>query len=300
MNSSERETHSLFYSLKSTVFHVFVKTISAERENQPLASNFSVRQKIATPAISFHRIAGNGDDARYANIRFASGRFQSEFKAYLPQQRDNFGPDSVPHTADHEFSIQYLQDMDFDAFLNRKGDELLAAVRADYNPVDEGHGAYRFVDTGGNVTMTWCDTFVTVNDGRACGADKSGNPVFGFADRDADLTEDEFIDGIVIAPILRDPNAPRAAKAWVLAEELNGHIANVGSFGVAINVNFESSVSFAQYVANTVSHELGHTFGLLDEYLDPPFKGPPSWKSTSFNWIQPTPIVRQPGNAIHC
>lgn len=27
------------------------------------------------------------------------------------------------------------------------------------------------------------------------------------------------------------------------------------------------SATFAQFVANTVSHEIGHTFGLLDAYL---------------------------------
>ena len=65
----------------------------------------------------------------------------------------------------------------------------------------------------------------------------------------------------------------QAAQEWALAEALNQKIVNDGEFGIAINMLWESNATFAQFLANTVSHEIGHTFGLNDSYVNRPIQG---------------------------
>ena len=61
---------------------------------------------------------------------------------------------------------------------------------------------------------------------------------------------------------------PDVAQQWALAQYINEDPADTGEFAVAINLNFTNpAVNFAEYVANTVDHELGHTFGLNEGYF---------------------------------
>ncbi len=236
---------------------------------------------VIDPANVKGRLPGPGH-RDYSNVAYASGQFLQEFRGFTPTDRGDAGPDGVFLTADDEFTAQQLSQLD--AFLDSQASQLLAAVMQDYQPVNQGTGAYRLVHIGGDVTMRWGDVFVTAGGGHAIGSDKSGHPVFGSAQFDGDTRTDRNGDGIILEPILKDANVPDVAKGWALAEELNTKVRNDGDFGVARNIHFESPILFAQYVANTVSHEIGHTFGLLDAYLEPPYHGFPGTAGTSSWW----------------
>jgi hypothetical protein len=69
--------------------------------------------------------------------------------------------------------------------------------------------------------------------------------------------------------ILGDKAIPVAAKLWLLANTLNVQPTRTGRFSVAINIDFTNpTINFAGYVADTVAHEIAHSFGILDAYND--------------------------------
>src|SRR5262249_8535459 len=88
-----------------------------------------------------------------------------------------------------------------------------------------------------------------------------GEAIYGRADGDRNKSYlEEFLDST------RD-DLPLVAVQWALAEGLNNSVSNSGRIAVAINFNWGQAMTpFSTYVANTVSHELAHTFGLLDAY----------------------------------
>ena len=211
-------------------------------------------------------IPGNADDRRYRKATPASFVFQAEFFGFMPFNRANAGPDGVLTTYDDSFTIDQLAALDL--FLGGKALEIRQAVEADFSPINEGKGAYTFVDAGGDLTLTWIDCFDNVGGTDESGLSGAGAPIFGRAQFDVDHSTDHNGDGVILKPILTDDKLPGAAKIWALAEELNTTPRNSGKFGVAINISFKSHATFAQFVANTVSHELGHTFGLIDSYVN--------------------------------
>src|SRR5262249_38057510 len=146
----------------------------------------SGRPFVTSYVIDLANVPGKVDGVKYSNIRYASSQFLQEFKDFTPRQRDDPGLASVFHTADDAFTAHSPADMGFAGCLDEKAAESLKAVQAGYAAADQGKGAFRFVDAGGDVTMQWADTFEKAGDTPAHGADKSGNPNFGYADFDAD------------------------------------------------------------------------------------------------------------------
>jgi hypothetical protein len=100
----------------------------------------------------------------------------------------------------------------------------------------------------------------------------NGAPLFGSADFDLDATAPNFGagdqngDGILVDALLASNTQSIGAKMWGLAENLNTTVVNDGGFGIAIHMMWNSPATFAQYIANTVSHEIAHTYGLNDAY----------------------------------
>ena len=137
------------------------------------------------------------------------------------------------------------------AKITAEGNALLVAVTADYS------GVSGVTVQAGNfladVKMSWSDVIFNIG----------GVPtqVYGAADFD-------FAKAAVM-PLIATTNTTigTAAKNYALAEALNLSVSNSGQFAVGINTNWSSAATFAQFVANTVSHEVGHTFGLNDAYL---------------------------------
>ncbi len=169
--------------------------------------------------------------ATSAQVVVTSATFQTQFAGYLPG--DVYTPAA------------------FNAMLSNEGAALLAAVQADYA------GVTGITVQAGNfladVTMSWHDVLFTI----------SGVPTQVYGSADFDLAK------ATVRPLIATTNTTigEAAKDYALAEALNHSVSNSGQFAIGINTNWSSGATFAQFVANTVSHELGHTFGLNDAYL---------------------------------
>ena len=190
---------------------------------------------------------GTADDETIGWYFVVGEEFKTEFHGYLPSDRQDPGPDTILGTLDDLFTADQL--VGLDAFLTGKANALRNAIHEDYDPINGAYSAYQFVDVDGHVTMDWHDDFAD-----------SGAPIYGSADFDSDVTS--------MRPIFLDADLPIGAKMWALAQGLNQSVPNDGDFGVAINVDWNSAANFAQFVANTVSHEIGHTFGLNDAYTN--------------------------------
>jgi Bacterial Ig-like domain/FG-GAP-like repeat/PAP2 superfamily/LVIVD repeat len=167
--------------------------------------------------------------------KIASPRFTSQFAGFLPG---------------NSFTSAQLN-----AKLQQEAQDLARALAADYNPVNLPNilPGYQFVNSGGDVTMNWYDVPYSTQTGTV--------DVFGSADLDPSPAT---LGSLLLTSTL----ISQSAKQIALSEGLNQSIRNSGQFGVGINIDWTSSkATFAQYVANTVSHEVGHTFGLLDAYF---------------------------------
>ncbi len=162
-------------------------------------------------------------------------------------------PDSTKKFVSNKFKTQFAGFMPGDAYteaqldakMQSEADALKAAIKADYDTANKPEVGYQFVDSGGDVTMSWKDL---------------GGRLYGSADYDSDET--------FLKPLITNDVISPAAKEWALAQALNQKVVNKGEFSVAINVSWTSGATFAQFMANTVSHEIAHTFGLNDSYLN--------------------------------
>ncbi len=166
------------------------------------------------------------------NTRTTSARFNTEFAGFLPGQT--------------------YTDAQLNNKLNTEANRLLTAVKADYQPVNDAAGVtgYKIGSfPSADITITWGDVFLG----------NSGIPVYGATERDwnTDFLRNHIAPSIPISD---------AAKQWALAEGLNLKASGNASVGVAININWNSTATFAQFIANTVNHEIAHTFGLKDAY----------------------------------
>ena len=193
--------------------------------------------------------AGTADDVNI-NVVVAANQlgdvgpsFIAEFGAFLPDKA---------YTA-----------KDFSTMLDKQVAAMKAAVVEDYTVAGKQYQVVA-VNAGADVTMSWQDTFF--------GAAKS--LVYGFADFDR-LTK--YMSTYLALRPAGGAGATigQAALEHAVAEGLNFKVVNSGQFGVAINFDWTSGATFAQYVANTVSHELAHTFGLNDAYVNIAGKGSP-------------------------
>ena len=184
-----------------------------------------------------------------------SSRFASQFAGFMPQDRSP-GADGKPGTTDDEFSPAQLAALD--VRVAAEADELLAAIQADYAPISDGLILQRD-NADADVVMDWSDL---------------GPGLFGHTSAyDRNLAKMQELIG---TPGRTDPitgntynlDMPDVAQQWALAEYINENLADTGEFAVGINLDFTNpTTTFAQYVSNTVSHELGHTFGLNEGYF---------------------------------
>ena len=133
--------------------------------------------------------------------------------------------------------------------INLSGQGLVTAVMKDFEPVNGGFSGYKVVDSGGDVTGVWQSVVV-----------HKGKFVLGLGDIDRD--EDR------LKQALADPNLPEVAKEYVFAEALNTEVANTITLSFDLNANlWNGNGGFSTFVSATVSHELGHTFGLNEAYV---------------------------------
>ncbi len=178
------------------------------------------------------------DNFNGINAHQASAAFQTQFSGVLP--------------ASSPTPVALL------AAVQAAGQALVDAVTRDFTPANVGGVGFLVVDNGGDVSVTWEEIAVFPN---------SGSEVAGFADGDFDR-------GVFMAAV-SNRNLPRAAIEYAFTKSVNMKPTNSGTFGFRINTllggnrvgSDPRTPSFADYVAGTVSHELGHTFGLLDAYF---------------------------------
>ena len=124
-----------------------------------------------------------------------------------------------------------------------------AAVTSDLNvgPVP----TFDVVDGEGDVTVAWYST-VSVNNRLATGS----------------FPNEEDFDHSVLPQRLRSTVSSNAAKEYALAEALNTTRTNeVVNVGLVSNM-VAQTISFGNYLANTITHEVGHSLGLHEGYLD--------------------------------
>ena len=79
-------------------------------------------------------------------------------------------------------------------------------------------------------------------------------------------------NGVINTNILENDNVSKVAKEWSLATAINRLRYNEFPMTAKVNLvnHFRwglSSISFGGYVANTVSHEFGHNFGINESYF---------------------------------
>ncbi len=127
-------------------------------------------------------------------------------------------------------------------------DAMKAAVTSDLNvgPIP----TFDVVDGEGDVTVAWYST-VTVDNQLVAGA----------------FTAKEDFDRSMLPGQLRSTVSSSAAKEYALAEALNttrtNELVNVGIVSNAV----AQTISFGNYLANTLTHEIGHSLGLHEGYL---------------------------------
>ncbi|MDB5349719.1 MAG: repeat protein, partial [Planctomycetota bacterium] len=145
--------------------------------------------------------------------------------------------------------------------LNPQYDALVAAVKQDYNLTIVGpYNAFDFKSVDAEVVSSWGDI--------AAGQ-------FGVADYDVNDHDDSALHTEEqLRKYLVSPNLSQAALQYALADALNPNRRNKAAFAISPMIEWDSveargfpAANFGEFLADTVSHELGHTFGLEDAYL---------------------------------
>ncbi|MEQ1847280.1 MAG: hypothetical protein ABL983_17070, partial [Nitrospira sp.] len=170
-----------------------------------------------------------------------SGQFKAEFAGFLPDD------------------LYVLEDLD--AKIHAIAVAVQAAVAADFAGV-RGITVVPFNEDA-TVTTTWVEELIDSTNVRFLG------------------TADSIDIDRGIEPLINTGNKVlgNAAKVYALANALNLSIANTGTFVVAEHgtedVSGDSVFTFAEELAKTVSHEIGHTLGLFESYLESGGHGEP-------------------------
>ncbi|MEO8428335.1 MAG: choice-of-anchor D domain-containing protein, partial [Verrucomicrobiota bacterium] len=201
---------------------------------------------------------GTSDDVFYKRWVRAGGVFQQMFLGFMPENRNLIGIDGISGSPDDDFDSVQLAALD--ALIDTEANKLPVLVAQQFDPVNVSPNAIQFVDTGATINCQWTDVFVTLGDGRGYGTASPGRPVYGVGAVGQDVA--------TLRRLLPDPKLPLGAKFWALAEALNVNATNQISLSVGLNVDYSGPDNFAAYVATSVSHEIGHTLGLLDAYTN--------------------------------
>ena len=178
-------------------------------------------------------------------LRPVSSDFFKYFADFLPEKKKEA---QTNNTLDKFYDDLYN-------YVENQSEMLLAAVQKDFEPLE---GLYKVTgDKRTNVTETKLSWVNVLNDK---GVAIDGKSTLNFGDR-------------WLKPILIDEKITKVSKEWAMAQSLympdyNGLLPDGSSVRVNIptHFNWESSDEFARFLSTTVSHELGHTFGLIDAY----------------------------------
>ncbi|MCT7953196.1 hypothetical protein NG798_25700 [Ancylothrix sp. C2] len=217
----------------------------------------------------------SGQPLLYNKFVTASNTFTTEFAKFLPAAKEA--------AKQNGHNLQWLAELE--EFLNTQAQALLAAVQEDFQYVSRGFTITSETlptITSPGIAVSWLDI---IND--------RGQAIDGLAFFNR-------IDGW-LQPILVDPNISKPAKEWAMAQGIYfpNSLDTVREYEVTIgqNENGEpikatiqkklasvdinvgqhfiwegaNGIKFADYLANTVSQELGHNFGLNDAYFTPLF-----------------------------
>lgn len=208
-----------------------------------------------TSVIKALRKSGDGQVFyRFAdgNTIVASDKFKEAFAGFMPDDR-NPGADGILRTDDDTWDGGDLDDR-----VETEAESLFDAITLDYSGLSRAITIQK-ENAGADVTMQWQD---------------KGKGLNGNADR-YDYDEDLFRT-YVGTQGRTDPvnnhtfnlDVSEAAQQWFLSEKINDRKSNSGDFGITNKINYTSAaITFAENVANTVSHEIGHTFGLNESYI---------------------------------
>jgi hypothetical protein len=176
-----------------------------------------------------------------------SAQFKKEWGDFMPSKR--LGPGGT-------FSPAQLAALDTRILAAEQ--DLLTAVRTDFLPVNQAV-IVQPSNTGADVMMSWNDLGPNLG-GRTTHYDYDLDKLrlyVGTKGRTDPITHTTFTSSI-----------PASAQQWALAEYIDLDKADTGEFAVGISMNFTNpNVTFAQIIANTVSHELAHTLGMNEGYL---------------------------------
>ncbi|MBX3670121.1 MAG: choice-of-anchor D domain-containing protein [Rhodocyclaceae bacterium] len=172
-------------------------------------------------------------------VQVASAVFKAQFAQYMP---GFIGPPS-----------QSLADA-----ATAEATALRTAISTHYKTlVDAGGIAIQDANAGADVTMMWKDL----------GAGLAGNTSkydYDFATMRTLLGTQGRTDPVTANTYNLDVS--EAAQQYLMAELMNLDKADTGNFSVAIQIAGNGPAAFADFVANTVSHELAHTLGLNEAY----------------------------------
>ncbi|MBI3415739.1 MAG: hypothetical protein HY043_10560, partial [Verrucomicrobia bacterium] len=216
---------------------------------------------------------GTTDDVYYKRWVRVRDVFEQLFQGFMPENRHLIGPDGIAGSPDDDFDI--LQLLTLDGLVDAEAGKLAGLVAQQFQRVNFLNSAIQFTNVGATINCEWTDCFVTLGDGRGYGSASPGNPVFGLGGGGRDMA--------TLGRLLPDPKLPFGAKFWALAEGLNVNATNQISVSVAMNLNYSGPDSFAADIANTISHEIGHTFGLVDAYTDDRKIGTALCRPSDFN-----------------
>ncbi|RJS04828.1 hypothetical protein XnspCFBP7698_00750 [Xanthomonas sp. CFBP 7698] len=79
-----------------------------------------------------------------------------------------------------------------------------------------------------------------------------------------------WLDSVLQTGTPGAPAIPEMAKEWALTDAVNQTVAQIGNVSIGRAFDWGGGTSFGSYIASTVAHEFGHTFGLGEGYLQIP------------------------------
>lgn len=188
-----------------------------------------------------------------------SEEFKELFQNFLPAERKQ--------AIEQARYPEWLEELE--PFLDRQAQELFSAVEKDFEPVNQG------IRVSEDSLPSWNSPGISVNWGDVITEGGILTQGLGNLNR----------VGPWLKPILLDSKVTKVAKEWALAQGIFsptvlsavrqyqvpigtlGRKSSVADINVASAVQWRGITGFANFVANTVSHELGHNFGLQEAYL---------------------------------
>ncbi|MCM8622351.1 MAG: Ig-like domain-containing protein, partial [Candidatus Accumulibacter sp.] len=196
-----------------------------------------------------------------------SRQFTNLFRDFMPSKRADSGADGILGTTDDEFSSAQLNALD--VLINQQALDLMANVGTDFGFL--GSAATFAADPlFKDVSSEWKD--IPFQFAPSPGFQPIGKATLFDFDRVKMLN-------LMGTPGRTDPmtrttfgsDIPQAAQQWALAEYINLQEDDKVTVMIGACLTYYRPVdplSFGGYLANVFSHEVGHTFGLNEGYLN--------------------------------